>query len=77
MRTNPSMTRLRFFCLLADVGKPMTINAMVEQFRPAVSFADANQIVKNNLNHVIARPVGRGQFSYELKHAEQYKGAWK
>ena len=75
--TNPSMTRFRLFCMLADVGKSMTIDAMVKKFGPAVSSADANQIVKNNQNHLIARPVGRGQFTYELKTPHQYRGAWR
>lgn len=77
MSDNPGLTRFRFFCMLADAGKPMTINAMVKDFSPVVSYTDAKQIISNNLNHFIGRPIGKGQLSYELKHPHQYRGAWK
>ncbi len=77
MSTNPSMTRFRLFCLLADAAKPMTIEAMVKKFGPQLNANDSRMILVNNQNHIIARPVGRGQFSYELKEPHQYRGAWK
>lgn len=78
MITNPSMTRFRFFCLLADNGnKHLTIDAMIRKFGPALNYADAKQIVTNNQNHLLAYPIGRGQFEYELKNPHQYRHAWR